>query len=75
MYVKVFVIDIGGCIFYLVIMVCLLEIFVIVGIKEIIDKVKVGDILVVNGIIGDVIIDLIDVEKFEFEVEVKVYVD
>lgn len=55
-----FVIDIGGCILYFVIMVCFLEILVIVGIKEIIVKVKEGDILVVNGIEGDVIIDFIE---------------
>ena len=43
--------------------------------KEITDKVKAGDILAVNGIIGDVIIDPTDAEKSEFEAEAKAYAD
>ena len=38
-------------------------------------KVKAGDILAVNGIIGDVIIDPTDAEKSEFEAEAKAYAD
>lgn len=59
-FVKVFVINIGGCISYLVIMVCIFEIAVVLGINNIIEVVKDGDIFVVNGIIGEVIINLID---------------
>ena len=56
-YVKAFVTDIGGRTSHSAIMARSLEIPAIVGTKEITDKVKAGDILAVNGIIGDVIID------------------
>ncbi|MEB7486679.1 phosphoenolpyruvate--protein phosphotransferase [Enterococcus faecalis] len=74
-YVKAFVTDIGGRTSHSAIMARSLEIPAIVGTKEITDKVKVGDILAVNGIIGDVIIDPTDAEKSEFEAEAKAYAD
>lgn len=74
-YVKAFVTDIGGRTSHSAIMARSLEIPAIVGTKEITDKVKAGDILVVNGIIGDVIIDPTDAEKSEFEAEAKAYAD
>ncbi|EGO8563142.1 phosphoenolpyruvate--protein phosphotransferase [Enterococcus faecalis] len=74
-YVKSFVTDIGGRTSHSAIMARSLEIPAIVGTKEITDKVKAGDILAVNGIIGDVIIDPTDAEKSEFEAEAKAYAD
>lgn len=74
-YVKAFVTDIGGRTSHSAIMSRSLEIPAIVGTKEITDKVKAGDILAVNGIIGDVIIDPTDAEKSEFEAEAKAYAD
>ncbi len=74
-YVKAFVTDIGGRTSHSAIMARSLEIPAIVGSKEITDKVKAGDILAVNGIIGDVIIDPTDAEKSEFEAEAKAYAD
>ena len=74
-YVKAFVTDIGGRTSHSAIMARSLEIPAIVGTKEITDKVKAGDILAVNGIIGDVIIDPTDAEKSEFESEAKAYAD
>ena len=74
-YVKAFVTDIGGRTSHSAIMAPSLEIPAIVGTKEITDKVKAGDILAVNGIIGDVIIDPTDAEKSEFEAEAKAYAD
>ena len=74
-YVKAFVTDIGGRTSHSEIMARSLEIPAIVGTKEITDKVKAGDILAVNGIIGDVIIDPTDAEKSEFEAEAKAYAD
>ena len=74
-YVKAFVTDIGGRTSHSAIMARSLEIPAIVGTKEITDKVKAGDILAVNGIIGDVIIDPTDAEKSEFEADAKAYAD
>lgn len=74
-YVKAFVTDIGGRTSHSAIMARSLEIPAIVGTKEITNKVKAGDILAVNGIIGDVIIDPTDAEKSEFEAEAKAYAD
>lgn len=74
-YVKAFVTDIGGRTSHSAIMARSLEIPAIVGTKEITDKVKAGDILAVNGIIGDVIINPTDAEKSEFEAEAKAYAD
>jgi len=74
-YVKAFVTDIGGRTSHSASMARSLEIPAIVGTKEITDKVKAGDILAVNGIIGDVIIDPTDAEKSEFEAEAKAYAD
>lgn len=74
-YVKAFVTDIGGRTSHSAIMARSLEIPAIVGTKEITDKVKAGDILAVNGIIGDVIIDPTDAKKSEFEAEAKAYAD
>ncbi len=74
-YVKSFVTYIGGRTSHSAIMARYLEIPAIVGTKEITDKVKAGDILAVNGIIGDVIIDPTDAEKSEFEAEAKAYAD
>ena len=74
-YVKAFVTDIGGRTSHSAIMARSLEIPAIVGTKEITDKVKAGDILAVNGIIGDVFIDPTDAEKSEFEAEAKAYAD
>lgn len=74
-YVKAFVTDIGGRTSHSAIMARSLEIPAIVGTKEITDKVKAGDILAVNGIIGEVIIDPTDAEKSEFEAEAKAYAD
>ncbi|MDU5029941.1 MAG: phosphoenolpyruvate--protein phosphotransferase [Enterococcus faecalis] len=74
-YVKAFVTDIGGRTSHSAIMARSLEIPATVGTKEITDKVKAGDILAVNGIIGDVIIDPTDAEKSEFEAEAKAYAD
>ncbi|MCD5248829.1 phosphoenolpyruvate--protein phosphotransferase [Enterococcus faecalis] len=74
-YVKAFVTDIGGRTSHSAIMARSLEIPAIVGTKEITDKVKAGDFLAVNGIIGDVIIDPTDAEKSEFEAEAKAYAD
>ena len=73
--VRGFATNIGGRTSHSAIMARSLEIPAIVGTKEITDKVKAGDILAVNGIIGDVIIDPTDAEKSEFEAEAKAYAD
>lgn len=52
--------DIGGCIFYFVIMVCFFEILVVVGIKEVIVSVVKNDIVIIDGLEGNVIIYLIE---------------
>ena len=66
-FVKAFVTDIGGRTSHSAIMARSLEIPAIVGTKEITAKVKAGDILAVNGIIGDVIIDPTEEQKAEFQ--------
>lgn len=66
-FVKAFVTDIGGRTSHSAIMARSLEIPAIVGTKEITAKVKAGDILAVNGIIGDVIIDPTEEQKVEFQ--------
>lgn len=66
-FVKAFVTDIGGRTSHSAIMARSLEIPAIVGTKEITAKVKAGDILAVNGIIGDVIIDPTEDQKAEFQ--------
>ena len=66
-FVKAFVTDIGGRTSHSAIMARSLEIPAIVGTKEITAKVKAGDILAVNGIIGDVIIDPTEDQKAQFQ--------
>ncbi|WHA08220.1 phosphoenolpyruvate--protein phosphotransferase [Enterococcus montenegrensis] len=66
-FVKAFVTDIGGRTSHSAIMARSLEIPAIVGTKEITAKVKAGDILAVNGIIGDVIIDPTEEQKAQFQ--------
>ena len=66
-FVKAFVTDIGGRTSHSAIMARSLEIPAIVGTKEITVKVKAGDILAVNGIIGDVIIDPTEEQKAQFQ--------
>lgn len=66
-----FLIDIGGRIFYIVIMFRILEIVVIVGLNDIILKVKDGDFVVFNGDIGEVIVNF-DEEIINKYIELKV---
>lgn len=56
-----FVCDIGGCIFYILIMVCLFEFLVIVGINDIIKKVKNGDMFVFDVMNNKIIINFLEV--------------
>ena len=65
-FVKAFVTDIGGRTSHSAIMARSLEIPAIVGTMEITAKVKAGDILAVNGIIGDVIVNPTDDQAAEF---------
>lgn len=74
-FVKAFVTDIGGRTSHSAIMARSLEIPAIVGTMEITSKVKVGDILAVNGIDGDVILHPTDTEKADFEAKGKAYAD
>ncbi len=65
-FVKAFVTDIGGRTSHSAIMARSLEIPAIVGTMEITSKVKEGDILAVNGIIGETIINPTDEQAAEF---------
>lgn len=53
-----FIIDVGGCIFYIFIMVCFLELLVIVGIGSIMVQVKNGDYLIFDVVNNQVFINL-----------------
>lgn len=72
-FVKAFVTDIGGRTSHSAIMARSLEIPAIVGTKEITSMVKPGDILAVNGIVGEVIIDPTDEQKNEFNEAAKAF--
>ena len=74
-FVKAFVTDIGGRTSHSAIMARSLEIPAIVGTMEITAKVKAGDILAVNGIIGDVIVNPTDDQAAEFVEVGKAYAD
>jgi phosphotransferase system enzyme I (PtsI) len=74
-FVKAFVTDIGGRTSHSAIMARSLEIPAIVGTMEITAKVKAGDILAVNGIIGDVIVNPTDDQAAEFVEAGKAYAD
>lgn len=65
-FVKAFVTDIGGRTSHSAIMARSLEIPAIVGTKEITNKVKVNDIIAVNGITGEVIVKPTEEEKATF---------
>ena len=74
-FVKAFVTDIGGRTSNSAIMARSLEIPAIVGTMEITAKVKAGDILAVNGIIGDVIVNPTDDQAAEFVEAGKAYAE
>jgi len=74
-FVKAFVTDIGGRTSHSAIMARSLEIPAIVGTMEITAKVKAGDILAVNGIIGDVIVNPTDNQAAEFVEAGKAYAE
>lgn len=74
-FVKAFVTDIGGRTSHSAIMARSLEIPAIVGTMEITAKVKAGDILAVNGIIGDVIVNPTDDQAAEFVEAGKAYAE
>lgn len=74
-FVKAFVTDIGGRTSHSAIMARSLEIPAIVGTMEITPKVKAGDILAVNGIIGDVIVNPTDDQAAEFVEAGKAYAE
>ncbi|MFS1058675.1 phosphoenolpyruvate--protein phosphotransferase [Enterococcus casseliflavus] len=74
-FVKAFVTDIGGRTSHSAIMARSLEIPAIVGTMEITAKVKAGDILAVNGIIGDVIVNPTDDQAAEFVEAGKAYTE
>ncbi|GCF92344.1 phosphoenolpyruvate-protein phosphotransferase [Enterococcus florum] len=65
-FVKAFVTDIGGRTSHSAIMARSLEIPAIVGTMEITSKVNEGDMLAVNGIIGEVIVNPTDDQAAEF---------
>ncbi|HCE12059.1 MAG TPA: phosphoenolpyruvate--protein phosphotransferase [Enterococcus sp.] len=65
-FVKAFVTDIGGRTSHSAIMARSLEIPAIVGTMEITAKVKAGDIVAVNGIVGDVIVNPTEDQSAEF---------
>ena len=66
-FVKAFVTDIGGRTSHSAIMARSLEIPAIVGTKEITSKVKEGDVLAVNGIIGETIVNPTDEQAAEYK--------
>ncbi|OTN76188.1 phosphoenolpyruvate-protein phosphotransferase [Enterococcus sp. 8G7_MSG3316] len=74
-FVKAFVTDIGGRTSHSAIMARSLEIPAIVGTMEITAKVNAGDILAVNGIIGDVIVNPTDDQAAEFIKAGEAYAD
>lgn len=74
-FVKAFVTDIGGRTSHSAIMARSLEIPAIVGSKEITAKVNAGDILAVNGILGDVIINPTEDQAAEFIKAGKAYAE
>lgn len=65
-YVKGFVINIGGIILYIVIMVRSMNIFSVVGIENVLENVNNDDLIVLNGFSGIVIINLSEVELSEY---------
>lgn len=65
-YVKGFVINIGGIILYIVIMVRSINIFGVVGIESVLENVNNDDLIVLNGFSGVVIINLSEVELSEY---------
>lgn len=65
-YVKGFVINIGGIILYIVIMVRSMNIFSVVGIENVLENVNNDDLIVLNGFSGVVIINLSEVELSEY---------
>lgn len=74
-FVKAFVTDIGGRTSHSAIMARSLEIPAIVGSKEITAKVNAGDILAVNGILGDIIINPTEDQAAEFIEAGKAYAE
>ena len=66
-FVKAFVTDIGGRTSHSAIMARSLEIPAIVGTKEITSKVKEGDVLAVNGIIGETIVNPTEEQAAEYK--------
>lgn len=66
-FVKAFVTDIGGRTSHSAIMARSLEIPAIVGTKEITAKVKAGDTIAVNGMVGEAIVNPTDEQAAEFK--------
>lgn len=65
-YVKGFVINIGGIILYIVIMVRSMNIFSVVGIENVLENVNNDDLIVLNGLNGIIIINLSEFELSEY---------
>lgn len=74
-FVKAFVTDIGGRTSHSAIMARSLEIPAIVGTKEITAKVKDGDMIVIDGLEGDVLVHPADSDVKTYEAKAKAFAD
>lgn len=74
-FVKAFVTDIGGRTSHSAIMARSLEIPAIVGTKEITAKVKDGDMIVIDGLEGDVLVHPADSDVKNYEAKAKAFAD
>ncbi|AST84010.1 phosphoenolpyruvate--protein phosphotransferase [Latilactobacillus sakei] len=74
-FVKAFVTDVGGRTSHSAIMARSLEIPAIVGTETVTQDVKAGDLLIVDGINGDVVLDPTDADIAEYDVKAQAFAD
>ncbi|MGM9901373.1 MAG: phosphoenolpyruvate--protein phosphotransferase [Latilactobacillus sakei] len=74
-FVKAFVTDVGGRTSHSAIMARSLEIPAIVGTETVTQDVKAGDLLIVDGINGDVVLNPTDADIAEYDVKAQAFAD
>lgn len=74
-FVKAFVTDVGGRTSHSAIMARSLEIPAIVGTETVTQDVKAGDLLIVDGINGDVVLDPTNADIAEYDVKAQAFAD
>ncbi|MGE7172700.1 phosphoenolpyruvate--protein phosphotransferase [Latilactobacillus sakei] len=74
-FVKAFVTDVGGRTSHSAIMARSLEIPAIVGTETVTQDVKAGDLLIVDGVNGDVVLDPTDADIAEYDVKAQAFAD